>query len=91
MDVISFEEDRVLAVRRWNQSSEILGIFNFNDQSVQLSQNIPLGVWLKLLDSSDSRWLGPGANLPDRLDARQAHGIALQPQAVVLFEKELDD
>jgi hypothetical protein len=91
MDVISLEEDRVLAVRRWNGSSEVLTIFNFNDHEARLFQNVPYGIWRKRIDSSDSQWLGIGATVPDRVDATQVRGIAIQPQAAVLFEREIED
>jgi maltooligosyltrehalose trehalohydrolase len=91
MDVISLEEDRVLAVRRWNGSSEVLTIFNFNDHEARLFQNVPYGIWHKRIDSSDSQWLGIGVTVPDRVDATQVRGIAIQPQAAVLFEREIED
>lgn len=91
MDVISLEEDRVLAVRRWNGSSEILTIFNFSDEKKPLFQNIPYGIWRKRLDSSDMRWLGKGTAIPEVVDAGQVRSITLQPQEVVLFEKEIED
>ena len=91
MDVISLEEDRLLAVRRWNESSEVLTLFNFNDHEPSLFQNIPYGIWNKRIDSSDSRWFGSGATVCDRVDTTQVGGIAVQPQAVVLFEREIED
>src|SRR5262249_51234606 len=60
MDVVSFEEDRVLAVRRWHGTNEVLVIFNFNDGPIGEFQNIPYGVWHKRFDSADPRWSGAG-------------------------------
>lgn len=91
MDVVSLEGDRMLAVRRWNGTSEILTIYNFNDQESRPFLNIPYGIWRKRLDSSDSRWLGKGAIAPVRLDTAQVHEVMLQPQAAVLYEKEIED
>ncbi len=91
MDVISLEEERILAVRRWNGDSEILAVFNFNERRPQSLQNIPCGVWRKRLDSSDSRWAGKGAMVPDLMDATQIRSITVQPHGVVLFEKEPQD
>jgi maltooligosyltrehalose trehalohydrolase len=91
MDVISLERERVLAVRRWNGSSETLAIFNFNDHETRPFQNIPYGIWRKRLDSSDSRWLGNGATVPGRFSTKNIHEVMLQPQTAVLFEKEIDD
>jgi maltooligosyltrehalose trehalohydrolase len=91
MDVISLEEDHVLAVRRWNGESETLAVFNFNDREARLLQNIPYGVWRKRLDSSDSRWAGNGATAPDLLDATRVRSFTVQPHGVVVFEKEIQD
>ena len=47
MDVVSLEEERILAVRRWNGDSEVLAVFNFNERGPQSLQNIPCGGWRK--------------------------------------------
>jgi len=91
MDVISLEDERVLAVRRWNGDNEVLTIFNFNDHVGRPFHNIPCGIWRKRLDSSDSSWFGPGARVPDVVDATQVRNITLQPHGVVLLEKENQD
>jgi maltooligosyltrehalose trehalohydrolase len=91
MDVISFEEDRVLFVRRWNGSSEVLTIFNFNDRQVRRLLTIPDGGWRKRLDSADPSWMGQGSTAPDVMDGAPSGGIALQPYSVLLFEKESQD
>jgi maltooligosyltrehalose trehalohydrolase len=91
MDVISLEEERILAVRRWNGKSETLSVFNFNDGESRSLQNIPYGTWRKRLDSSDSRWAGNGATVPDVLDATRIRSIVVQPHGMVVFEKEIQD
>ncbi len=92
MDVVSFEEDRVLAVRRWSGNNEVIAIFSFNDREVRLSHAVPDGIWRKRLDSEDPRWLGRGARIPDRIQsAPNKITLTLQPYAVLLFEKEFQD
>ena len=88
---ISLEEERILAVRRWDGDNEVLTIFNFDDYKVRPFRNVPNGVWHKLLDSADSRWLGGGAKTADSLDASYVRQITLAPHSVVLFEKEFTD
>src|SRR5262245_26635213 len=75
MDVISLDDDRVLAVRRWSADDEVLTIFNFNDREVDGFRNIPLGVWHRRLDSTDVRWLGKGVVTPDTLDGPPSGGL----------------
>jgi maltooligosyltrehalose trehalohydrolase len=88
MDVITLEEDRVLSVRRWSDESEVFAIFNFDEHRPHASRNVPQGVWLKRLDSSDARWLGKGSSSPDVLDAKRPAEVTLPPHTVVLFERE---
>jgi maltooligosyltrehalose trehalohydrolase len=90
MDVISLEEDRVLAVRRWHEKDEVFAVFNFNDQEVWL-QKIPYGVWHKRLDSACERWLGKRHAAPDVINANGGAGLMLQAQSVLVFEKEIQD
>jgi maltooligosyltrehalose trehalohydrolase len=91
MDVISLEEERILSVRRWSAESEVITVFNFDDQRAHEFRNIPLGVWRKRLDSADSRWLGPGAAAEDLLHARGPARTFVQPHSVVLFAKEIHE
>jgi maltooligosyltrehalose trehalohydrolase len=90
MDVASFDEVSVLAVRRWNRANEVLVIFNFNDRQVSDFHNIPTGVWHKRFDSADSCWMGVGSLAPTLL-ATPSRGITLQPHSALLYEKETED
>jgi maltooligosyltrehalose trehalohydrolase len=90
MDVISLEEDRVLAVRRWNGASEALVIFNFSDRQISHFHSIPYGVWHKRFDSSDRCWMGEGTTVPDVIETPH-DGITLQRYGVLLYEKEIED
>jgi maltooligosyltrehalose trehalohydrolase len=91
MDVVSFEDDCVLVVRRWNENNEVIVIFNFSGSPVQEFQNVPRGVWRKRLDSSDTRWMGTGTIAPDSVESPTQSGLTLQPQSVLLYEKEIED
>jgi maltooligosyltrehalose trehalohydrolase len=91
MDVVSFEEECVLMVRRWHRNNEVLAIFSFNDHDVRLPQSMPRGLWRKRLDSGDPRWMGRGTVAPDVMDLAPRGTLKLQPHAVLLFEKELQD
>jgi maltooligosyltrehalose trehalohydrolase len=91
MDVVSFEEDCVLAVRRWDGANEVLTIFNFNDRAVNRFQNIPFGVWHKRFDSAETRWMGQGAIAPDVLETASHDALALQPHGVLVYEKKIEE
>ena len=91
MDVVTFDEQRVLAVRRWNGKSEVLTLFNFTDSEAQEIENIPHGVWRKRLDSEDSRWMGKGSSTPNVVDSRSGIGLVVPSRAVLVFEKEMEE
>jgi len=87
MSVSSFEEDRVLAVRRWSGTNEVLVIFHFKDRLLNQFCGIPSGVWCKCFDSSQSRWMGSGIEAPPAIDAAES-GLTLEPYAVLAYVKE---
>jgi maltooligosyltrehalose trehalohydrolase len=91
MDVVSFEEERVLAVRRWSGNNEVLAIFNFNDHEVRLIQSMPHGMWRKRLDSGEARWMGRGSCVPEVIESAPRGTLTIQPHAVLLLEKEFRD
>jgi maltooligosyltrehalose trehalohydrolase len=90
MDVVSFDEEHVLAVRRWSGNDEVLAIFNFNDREVSGLRNIAVGPWRKRFDSSDAQWLGNGKVAPGLMHGPPDGGLTLQPHSVLLYEKETD-
>jgi maltooligosyltrehalose trehalohydrolase len=69
MDVFSLEDDRVLIVRRWESSDEVVIIFNFNDKPVRPGARLPHGSWNAVLNSSEQRWMGQGKTLPNEIAA----------------------
>ena len=64
-----------------------LVIFNFDDRPVEHFHNIPYGVWRKRFDSTDKRWMGPGATAHDVIETPRGE-LTLQPHGVLLYEKQ---
>jgi maltooligosyltrehalose trehalohydrolase len=60
------ENDKLLFLRRGSQESQIFCIMNFNDRDVTF-QASPDGIWHKILDSSDSQWMGSGSTMSNQL------------------------
>ena len=85
IEVLGFEKERTLFVRRWYQGSETALIANFSDAGVELPA-LPLssGPWTKRLDSAAERWNGPGSVTPEKLPAP---GAIFSPRAFSLFEQ----
>ncbi|MFH1079434.1 MAG: malto-oligosyltrehalose trehalohydrolase [Pseudomonadota bacterium] len=80
------KEHNIITFERFNNECRILGIMNFNKEQITTVIDLPEGRWNKLLDSADSRWMGPGALLPDVLLHDATYRIP--PLSFVLYERK---
>ncbi|MGQ9571881.1 MAG: malto-oligosyltrehalose trehalohydrolase [Dehalococcoidia bacterium] len=87
-EVVPYNEERVLFLRRWSGDSDVFVVLNFAGLQVSLALPVPSGHWRKLLDSADSRWQGNGSLLPDNLRTEAEVTLTLTPMSVALFAKE---
>ncbi|NNG47215.1 MAG: DUF3459 domain-containing protein, partial [Deltaproteobacteria bacterium] len=62
MEVMVYEGERALFVRRWRGSGQTAAVFHFGDSPASLSLPLPPGRWDRLLDSSERRWGGAGGS-----------------------------
>jgi maltooligosyltrehalose trehalohydrolase len=73
----------VLGVKRICNQSVVLVLMNFNLYEVAL--RFPLaGTWRKLLDSSESNWLGGGSAVPDEVN--EVFDSTISPESLVVFQ-----
>ena len=86
MEVLSYEEQRVLCVRRWSQDEEAVGqCSTFGDTSVSLALPVPAGHWDNARPRGpEEQWQGRGSSLPLLL-LSTGECDALPPTMVVLF------
>ncbi|MFA5039220.1 MAG: malto-oligosyltrehalose trehalohydrolase [Candidatus Omnitrophota bacterium] len=78
---------RVLTVIRWFKESLVCVVMNFNSAEIQLTSGALLpGDWNKILDSSDTQWLGPG-NINPGVITTPVKNLVFKPQSCVVFEK----
>ena len=88
MEVKGLEEKKLMLVRRKSPGYALFGIYNFyrEDQSFDaLEIGIPNGC-LKILDSAETKWAGPGSVLPERLDG--GGSFRIRASSVALYSKE---
>jgi maltooligosyltrehalose trehalohydrolase len=88
MEVLGYEKDQVLFLRRWSGSSEVFAVFNFGDAKATVALEATEGRWRKLLDSADERWQGGGTSVPEILPSEGEATLTLSPMALALFAKE---
>jgi maltooligosyltrehalose trehalohydrolase len=88
LEVAGYERERALYFRRWTDNSEVFVACNFSNDATTVSPSIPVGQWRKSLDSSDSKWLGPGTSLPVSLRWGNATTLTLNPLSITLFSAD---
>ncbi|MBM2802509.1 MAG: malto-oligosyltrehalose trehalohydrolase [Deltaproteobacteria bacterium] len=86
-DVLGFDNDRVLLLRRWSGSEVVMTIFNFNQEMVPLALPVAPGRWRKALDSNETRWRGVGSALPVEFEAADCVELLFAPMSVALFAR----
>ena len=84
----SFENERVLLVRRWTSEEQVLVVYNFGENPVTRRPSVPGGAWLLLFDSADRRWLGPGSSLPQLSDFTKDSSFFVHPYSFAVFASE---
>jgi len=80
LDSFVDQPQQCLFLRRKHGSSEVWIGFNFGDRSANSSATTTGLPWQKLLDSADTKWMGPGSNLDDSLDTHELR-VILQPKS----------
>lgn len=81
----------VLLMRRVSESSQVTVLFHFGRQAATINVAIPPGRWLKLLDSSDVRWGGPGSSVPSMLEGGSNTLVEVAARSAVLFRENSED
>ncbi len=87
MEIMAFESEGVLLVRRWKGTAQTAAVYPFGSSPVSLVLPLPPGRWEKLVDSSEKRWGGPGGSVPESLRSHGSVAISLPPKGLVLFSK----
>ncbi len=89
LEVITYEKPKIIYIRRWDDDSEVMAVFNFSESSSSVVLPVPEGEWHKLIDSEDRQWSGSGSSVPAKLRSDGGLSINLEPRAFVLFHQWL--
>jgi len=83
-----FEARKALLVQRSGGGHRVAVAFNFGDSRWDADALLAAGRWNKVLDSADVRWDGPGAVMPDVVDAKAKPLLRVAPYSVVVLSSE---
>lgn len=87
MEIIGFESEKILFLRRWEGNEEMLLLANFLADESSLSLAVPKGSWQKELDSEEERWGGSGSRAPRQLHSSGTIHLKLNPHGFILYRK----
>jgi maltooligosyltrehalose trehalohydrolase len=79
------EEDKLLLLHRGSAANQIFCVMNFKEDDVTFKIS-PDGIWQKILDSADARWMGSGSTMPEKLIHQQ--GVTIRSHSFTLYELE---
>lgn len=85
MKISAFDESKLMLMKRTNETHILIAIFNFDSEehSLSVEESDLSGRFVKILDSADVTWAGPGALLPQKVDS--ARRLRLRPSSVAVF------
>ena len=85
MEVLGYEQERVLLVRRWHANEVVVLVFHFGLVTTSVALPLPPGHWHKWLDSAEERWQGSGSPVPVELHSAGEVLLTLSPGMFVLL------
>ncbi len=77
-------EDNLLIFTRYHEDNKIICLVNFDSESRSYDFKTSQKTWKKQLDSSEEKWLGKGATMPDNLS--QSSTLEIPAHSLVLYE-----
>jgi maltooligosyltrehalose trehalohydrolase len=86
-EVRGYEREKLLWVRMLGERGEAVLLAHFGREELMLTLPWPEGRWRRRLDSSDSKWQGPGSQAPASIAAPETT-LKLSPQSLVLYLRE---
>jgi len=88
LEVEGIDAERVLILRRWSETDEILVVYHLGGDGRTFLLPLPAGRWEKALDSADERWQGPGERVIGELTSPGKVSLPLAPWSFVLFHRD---
>jgi maltooligosyltrehalose trehalohydrolase len=85
-DVTSYDNDRLLLVRRWQGDQSNLILFNYNEAEVSFSPPPTIQSWQKIFDSAEPPWDGPGTSLPRWINAGDRSRLSQSATSFAIFQ-----
>ena len=80
------KDRKFILVRRWTETSMILALFNLDKKDAGFNLSDYEMKWNKVLDSSDKKWGGRGAVLPEKIAPNEE--LVIRAESMALYNAE---
>lgn len=87
MEVSGVETDKLILLKRWHNDNQLYCIMNFNKKDISITADLGGGEWLKIIDSSDKIWMGPGSSLPEKI--KNKDNLTIKALSLALYEQKI--
>ncbi|MBV8885776.1 MAG: malto-oligosyltrehalose trehalohydrolase [Chroococcidiopsidaceae cyanobacterium CP_BM_RX_35] len=77
-------ETDILQLHRQSYESQIFCVMNFNKSNTTFMPSLTSSNWQKILDSADTKWMGPGVVMPEKLIP--GNSLTIPPQSFALYK-----
>jgi maltooligosyltrehalose trehalohydrolase len=88
---VTFTDQNVLLVKRWDDSSQVLLVYSFDQTTNDSKLPIPAGNWHTVLDSDEERWGGKGSKRAAVFQSRGEVQLRLRPSTFVVLAQDTGD
>ena len=85
MEVTSFADQKVLLVRRWDASGQVLIVHHFDRTATDVNLSIRTGKWRTVFDSNEGTWQGDRGTTAAVLQSHGEIQLRLTPWAFLVL------
>jgi maltooligosyltrehalose trehalohydrolase len=85
MQVMGFEHEKILCIRRWCDLQRVWLILHFGGSPTSFRLFWEAGLWHKQLDSAEARWGGPGSLVGPAVASDGEGTLHLAPESCLVF------
>lgn len=75
IDIRYYKTNKLIRIERWHNESRVIAYFNFSEKSTEVQTDETDCLGKKLIDSSDNKWGGPGATMPQIIERLNEYRI----------------
>jgi len=87
-EVQGYEKEKVLSVRLNREMAQVVMIFYFGKEPLDMPLTWPKGGWGKRLDSAETPWEGPGSQAPSMVQSDNQTCLRLSPLSLMVYLRQ---